>query len=77
MRIKQAIDPVIFNTIMQRAFDEMQKDPSKGEFTIADESCRPFLKNFDRDIASYEDLVFHVTKNLQFMFRGVGFHDYE
>jgi hypothetical protein len=77
MRIKQAIDPVLYNEIMQRATDEMRKDPSKGEWETADDVCRPYLKNFERDMASYEDLVFHITKNLQFMFRGVGFHDYE
>lgn len=77
MAIKQAISPEAFNSIMQRACDEFHKNPSKGEYVIADDVCRPYLINFDRDMNSYEELVFHVTKNLAFMFKGVGFHDYE
>jgi hypothetical protein len=77
MAIKQAITPEVFNIIMQKAFEEMRANPEKGEFAIADDVCRPYLDKLDRDMNSYEELVFHVTKNLAFMFKGVGFHDYE
>jgi hypothetical protein len=77
MAIKQAITPEVFNVIMQKACEEMRANPDRGEYVIADDVCRPYLNNFNRDMSSYEELVFHVTKNLAFMFKGVGFHDYE
>ena len=72
---KQAVSPELFNAIMQKACIEMRANPDKGEYVIADDVCRPYLINFGPDMNSYEELVFHVTKNLAFMFKGVGFFE--